>query len=156
MKQKISLRKMKRLEFEDIEPMMLNSEPWKSLRFKKHDIRRIVRNSNTKILFGAYQGKKLVGFASHSTGFLGGVYLNLLVVEPQMRGQGLGQLLMKHSLNKLLKKNKNYYLCVSHFNKPAIRFYQALQFEEIGRIKNFFLRGKHEILMRKTLGPIRA
>lgn len=155
MQKKISIRTMKRLNVEEIAPMMLSSEPWKSLKFKKHDLRRIAANSSSKILFGAYQGKKLIGFASHSSGFLGGVYLNLLVVDPEMRGQGVGQLLMRHALEKLIKKNKNYYLCVSHFNKSAIRFYRGLKFEEVGRIKNFFLKGKHEILMRKTSGPIR-
>lgn len=152
---KLVIRKIKELPEKETVQLMLDSEPWKTLGFSARDIKRIARGAKTKLVFGAFYKKQLVGFAIYVPGWLGGAYLNILVVDSAQRGLGVGSALMHHSISHLKKKYKNIYLCVSHFNPKAKKFYESLGFRKIGKIENFFLKDHHEILMRLTFGPIR-
>lgn len=151
----LTIRKIKSLDKADVVRLMKDSEPWKTLGHTSKDFGKIARGARTKIVFGAFYKNKLVGFAIYIPAWLGGAYLNILVVDPSQRGLGVGSALMQHSISSFMRKYKNIYLCVSHFNPKAKKFYESLGFRKIGVIDNFFLKDHHEILMRLTRGPIR-
>jgi ribosomal protein S18 acetylase RimI-like enzyme len=44
---------------------------------------------------------------------------------------------------------------VSSFNPRARELYERLGYEFIGELKDYLVRGHSELLMRKTIGPIR-
>ncbi|MGD9641455.1 MAG: GNAT family N-acetyltransferase [Elusimicrobiales bacterium] len=83
-------------------------------------------------------------------------YIQVLFVSPAWRGRGLGEGLMAFAEKKIFARSPNVFLCVSSFNKGAIRFYRRLGYGKAGLIKDFFKKGSDEILMRKTVGPLRS
>ncbi len=87
--------------------------------------------SSAEVVIGAYQ-KEPVAFAlffhNFST-FLGkpGLYLEDLYVRPEMRGKGIGKVMISY-LASLAKKRGcgRFEWWVLDWNKPAIQFYQSL------------------------------
>ena len=45
------------------------------------------------------------------------------------------------------------FLCVSDFNRGALRLYQRLGYELVGALPDFLVSGSAELLLRKTRGP---
>lgn len=83
-------------------------------------------------------------------------YIQSLFVAPAFRGRGLGEELMRFAEGRIFARSPNVFLCVSSFNKGARKFYRRLGYAQAGVIKDFFEKGSDEILMRKTLGPLRT
>lgn len=83
-------------------------------------------------------------------------YIQVLFVSPAWRGRGLGEELMAFAEKNIFARSPNVFLCVSSFNKDAARFYRRLGYAKAGLIKDFFEKGSDEILMRKTVGPLRS
>jgi len=86
---------------------------------------------HAKVVIGEYSGKP-VGFALYfhnfST-FLGrpGIYLEDLYVQPDMRGIGLGKILLGYLASLAIELNcGRLEWWVLDWNKPAIDFYQSL------------------------------
>jgi GNAT superfamily N-acetyltransferase len=86
---------------------------------------------HAKVIIGEYHGKPVsfaLYFHNFST-FLGrpGIYLEDLYVQPDMRGKGLGKILLGYlaSLTKELNCGRLEWW-VLDWNKPAIDFYQSL------------------------------
>ena len=84
-----------------------------------------------------------------------GDYLELLAIAPGARGKGLGSMLLNHLEELVFARAKNLFVCVSDFNQEARRFYRKHGYQKIGPIPNFLIPGSAEILMRKTVGPVR-
>lgn len=106
--------------------------------------------------YAARQGGELAGFvivAMYGT-FRG--YIQVLFVAPPFRGRGLGEELMAFAEKKIFARSPNVFLCVSSFNKGAIKFYRRLGYARAGLLKDFFEKGSDEIMMRKTVGPLRS
>jgi GNAT superfamily N-acetyltransferase len=89
------------------------------------------KTPHAKVIIGEYQGKPVsfaLYFHNFST-FLGrpGIYLEDLYVQPDMRGKGLGKILLGYlaSLAKELNCGRLEWW-VLDWNKPAIDFYQSL------------------------------
>ena len=159
-KAQYSVRKENSLRYEDISELMLTTDPWKKMGFKEKDVEAIIKNSKLKDTFVIYEklngGKKnFAGFALLVPGFLGGFYLNLLAVKSQYRGQGLGEILMKHCEDYVFARSNNFYLCVSSFNKGGEKFYRRLGFKKVGTLKELVIKNNDEYFYRKTIGPWR-
>ncbi|WP_339724985.1 GNAT family N-acetyltransferase [uncultured Paraglaciecola sp.] len=86
---------------------------------------------HAKVIIGEYQGKPVsfaLYFHNFST-FLGrpGIYLEDLYVQPQMRGKGLGKILLGYLASLAIELNcGRLEWWVLDWNKPAIDFYQSL------------------------------
>ncbi|MEP1446677.1 MAG: GNAT family N-acetyltransferase [Paraglaciecola sp.] len=84
-----------------------------------------------KVVIGEYQGKPVsfaLYFHNFST-FLGrpGIYLEDLYVQPEMRGKGLGKILLGYLASLAIELNcGRLEWWVLDWNKPAIDFYQSL------------------------------
>jgi ribosomal protein S18 acetylase RimI-like enzyme len=141
---------------DDCARLMLASEPWKTLGYGPEDARMFAATTaraNTRL---ARMDGEVVGFTVSVSGFLGGDYLRLLVVDARHRGRGVGRELMAHLEAEVFARAKNLYLCVSDFNTPARTFYHRLGYEEVGAVQDLLVAGSAEILMRKTTGPLRG
>jgi ribosomal protein S18 acetylase RimI-like enzyme len=71
------------------------------------------------------------------------------------RGQGVGRALLEFAEQRIFRETPNVFICVSDFNRDARGFYAKLGYEEVGELKDYVVRGHNEILLRKTIGPLR-
>lgn len=78
-----------------------------------------------------------------------------MLVEEQMRKQGIGEMLLKEGFGMLKEKQvEMVFLEVRASNMPAILLYRKLGFEEIGIRRDYYEEPKENaILMSKNLFP---
>lgn len=74
-------------------------------------------------------------------------YLHLFVVNEEMRGQGIGHLMIK-AWESLVDRD-TLFLCVSDFNPNAKRFYEKNGFIQVGELPDLYRSGTTEYLMMK-------
>jgi [ribosomal protein S18]-alanine N-acetyltransferase len=134
--------------------ILTTSDPWKRLGY--------TASSWDQIFTPLPQGRDtfVVDLAGHVVGvailrqrFLFGDYLELLAVDPSMKGQGIGSQLLRHVESITFARAQNLFACVSDFNDSARNFYKSQAYQEIGPMPNFLIPGSAEILLRKTAGP---
>ena len=82
-------------------------------------------------------------------------YVQSIGVAPEMRGQGVGQALMGFAEKRIFARFPNVFIHVSSFNPRAKAFYERLGYEFVAEFKEYIIPGHSELLLRKTLGPIR-
>ena len=59
----------------------------------------------------------------------------------ELRGRGVGKILLKQAIQMMSAEVKKLYLEVSEDNNIAIALYKSLGFEEIGARKNYYRKG---------------
>jgi ribosomal protein S18 acetylase RimI-like enzyme len=137
--------------------MLASSEPWKKLGYTDADWKQLfdpLLPGREGLVIEA--NGTVVGFALLRPKFLMGDYLELLVVAPSARSNGLGSALLKHIEGVVFARAKNLFACVSDFNVAARQFYKKNGYQEIGPMPDFLIPGSAEILLRKTTGPQRG
>ena len=65
---------------------------------------------------------------------------NLFICN-ELRGRGVGKILLKQAIQMMSAEVENLYLEVSEDNYIAIALYKSLGFEEIGERKNYYRKG---------------
>ncbi len=84
-----------------------------------------------EVLLGFYQNKPVsfaLFFHNFST-FLGqaGIYMEDLYVKPEMRGQGIGKVMLAYLARLALERNcGRFEWWVLDWNKPALKFYSSM------------------------------
>ena len=129
------------------------NDPWKTLGATYE---RCLRgfDDRTKYCYMLYEGKKPAGFLILvKQGALRG-YIATIFVAPEYQGKGMGSHAMAFAEKELLRDFPNVFLSVSSFNKAAVKLYRRLGYKKIGLLKDYFVKGHDEIIMRKTKGPI--
>ena len=81
-------------------------------------------------------------------------YIQTLCVDEAYRNLGLGHQLLEFCEKRILKISPNIFICVSTTNTKAQKLYYEYGFTLIGVIADFLRAGFHELLLRKTIGPI--
>lgn len=81
-------------------------------------------------------------------------YIQTLCVSETHRGKGLGKMLLQFCEKRILKISPNIFICVSSFNKNAIKLYYEFGFKLVGELTDFVKEGLTELLLRKTVGPM--
>jgi ribosomal protein S18 acetylase RimI-like enzyme len=133
--------------------LMSSSEPWITLR-RDYTASLGFVSDPTREVYLAWSGAERLGFLilNMKGAFVG--YLQTICVAPGARGRGVGSALIAFAEERVLRESPNFFLCVSSFNPDARRLYERLGFEVVGTLKDYVVRGKDEILMRKTRGPL--
>jgi ribosomal protein S18 acetylase RimI-like enzyme len=136
--------------------LLAGSDPWKRLGYAADSWDRMFtplpQGRETLVL---EQAGHVAGVAILRPKFLFGDYLELLAIAPALTGQGLGARLLAHLESLVFTRAKNLFACVSDFNSGARQFYRRHGFQEIGPIPDLLIRGSAEILLRKTIGPVK-
>jgi ribosomal-protein-alanine N-acetyltransferase len=141
-------------EVESCARIMSSQEPWITLKRDFKESLGILSDSSRES-YVAMVGGRLVGFLIlNMTGAFVG-YLQTVCVVPEWRNRGIGRRLLDFAEDRIFREAPNVFLCVSSFNPDARRLYERLGYEFIGELKNYVVRGHSEILLRKTIGPIR-
>jgi [ribosomal protein S18]-alanine N-acetyltransferase len=130
------------------------SEPWVTLDFGfDQALQRL--SDPTREIFVATVADQIVGvLILFLDGTLKG-YIQTIAVHPRWRGQGIGTQLIGFAEQRIFRISPNVFLCVSSFNAGAQKLYAHLGYQRVGELPDFVMKGYSEILMRKTLGPLR-
>lgn len=134
--------------------IMTHSEPWITLGRTFPESLAII-NDPTKEVYLVKVDNSLAGFMilNMKGAFVG--YIQTICIAPTHRGQGLGSKMLTFAEERIFQESPNVFLCVSSFNNDAKRLYEKVGYETIGELKNYLVMGHSEILMRKTIGPLR-
>ena len=138
----------------DCAALMAASDPWLTLGYGFEDLLRMVRLPGRE-RYVAHVDGQFAGFLLlnlHGT-FAG--YIQTIGLAPQCRGSGLGAQLVAFAEQRIFRDHQNVFLCVSSFNHAARRFYQRLGYAQVGELTEFLVAGHSELLLRKTIGPLR-
>jgi ribosomal-protein-alanine N-acetyltransferase len=138
--------------------LLAESDPWKRLGYGDTDWKRLFHDQGIPAGQGregyvAEMSGQIAGIALLRQRFLLGAYLELLAIAPDVRGRGVGSILLGHVEALVFGQAKNLFVCVSDFNAGARRFYARHGYQEIGPIPDLLITGSSELLLRKTLGP---
>lgn len=133
--------------------MMSESGPWKTLGRDYNASVEIVSDPSKEV-YVAVQDGDVAGFViiNMRGAFTG--YIQTVCVAPELRGQGIGSILLNFAEERIFKDSPNVFMCVSSFNKDAQRLYERLGYQVVGELTNYIVAGHSEILLRKTTGPI--
>lgn len=79
-------------------------------------------------------------------------FLHVLAVKKDVRGKGIGKLLMDlfEEIGFIQDNSNKLFLCVDDFSTEAIHLYKSLGYKEVGPIPDMFIPGVTTYLMMKT------
>jgi len=135
--------------------LMASSEPWITLRRDVRQSRRILSNPGLERYVARDDGA-LAGFLILDLHGVFAGYLKTVCVAPEFRNRGIGTTLVHFAENRIFREHQNVFILVSSFNRDAQRLYERLGYEVVGELKDFVVEGHSEILLRKTIGPLRT
>lgn len=134
--------------------MMCATDPWITLGRTYDQCLTVVETPDQEAYVSA-DGDQILGFILlvMRGAFTG--YIRSICVDAQARGRGVGSRLVEFAEQRIFRETPNVFLCVSSFNPRARALYERLGYELIGELKNYIVDGASELLMRKTIGPLR-
>jgi ribosomal protein S18 acetylase RimI-like enzyme len=134
--------------------IMAGSEPWVTLGIGYERSLNLLGNVTRERFLAKVAGEP-AGFLmiSMQGAFVG--YVQLLGVAPEFRGRGVGKALIEYAEQRIFRETPNVFICVSDFNREAQGFYTRMGYQKVGELTDFIIAGHAEILLRKTIGPIR-
>lgn len=134
--------------------LMVHSEPWITLRRTYEDSMTMLADPEREV-YVAVAGDEVVGLSilQMKGAFVG--YIQTVGVVPDWRGRGIGSRLIAFAEERILAEAPNVFICASSFNPGAQRLYQRLGYEVVGELKDYIVPGHAEILMRKTIAPLK-
>ena len=134
--------------------MMTQSDPWLRLGIGYDDLYAIVSDPIREVYVAQLDDSIVGGVIIEMKGALTG-YIKSICILPDHRGRGIGGLLMEYVEARIFREKPNVFLCVSDFNHEAQRFYEALGYGVVGVLDDYLVSGLGEVLMRKTIAPIK-
>jgi len=133
--------------------MMAVSDPWETLGLGYDQCLKAF-DGQFKEVFVLKNEAEIIGFVIMQTQGTFKGYIQTICIGAAYRGLGYGTKILEFCEGRILKYSPNIFICVSSFNKNAIRLYTKFGFELVGELKDFVRQGFTELLMRKTVGPI--
>ena len=132
--------------------MMSQTDPWITLELDYNKCLKAF-DGQCKEIYVVEAGKEIIGFVILQVcGSFAG-YIQTICIGSGYRGKGYGKKLLQFCEDRILKISPNVFICVSSFNKSALRLYKEFGFKVIGELDNFVKEGFTELLMRKSFGP---
>ena len=147
----ITIRKAKLYDVPAISRIERESfdSPW-----SPEEITKDVTSEDDSIYFAvAMAGEERAGYAEMRT-VKGEAQIYNIAVAPEFRGEGIGERLLTHLIDKCREDNVDLMtLEVRAGNEAAMELYDKLGFKEVGRRKAYY--GKSDaILMNKVMGEV--
>jgi ribosomal protein S18 acetylase RimI-like enzyme len=132
--------------------MMSKTDPWITLGMNYDQCLNAFEGDCKEIYIINY-GQDIAGFVILQVCGTFSGYIQTICIGEDHRGKGFGTKLLKFCEERILKFSPNIFICVSSFNKGAIRLYYEFGFKLVGELDNFVKEGFTELLLRKTVGP---
>ena len=92
-------------------------------------------------------GEKTVGQIQYEEQKDNVIYLNVIAIDPDFQGRGLGTEVMKQFLAKVAGAGKIW--LVTHPDNRAVKLYESLGFKITERKENYFGNGTPRVVMEK-------
>jgi [ribosomal protein S18]-alanine N-acetyltransferase len=131
------------------------SEPWLTLGLG-HDAAFALLRNPSRESYVAKLADQVAGFIviAMTGAFVG--YIQTVCVAPECRNKGLGSRLIAFAEQRIFRESPNVFVCVSSFNHRAHKLYIRLGYRQVGELVDFIVSGHSELLLRKSLGPLRG
>jgi len=133
--------------------MMSETDPWITLGMGYQQCLKAFEGTSKEI-YVVNNEKEIAGFVILQTGGTFKGYIQTICISEAYRGMGIGKKLLQFCEDRILKISPNIFICVSSFNKGAIKLYEEFGFKLVGELNDFVKEGFTELLFRKTFGPI--
>ena len=133
--------------------MMVQTDPWITLDMNYESCLKAFKGP-LKEIYILLNNDEIAGFVILQTGGTFKGYIQTLCIGEAYRGKGLGKKLLQFCEERILMISPNIFICVSSFNKGAIKLYYEFGFKLVGELNDFVKEGFTELLLRKTFGPI--
>jgi ribosomal protein S18 acetylase RimI-like enzyme len=134
--------------------IMAASDPWLMLGRTYEQCLAAVRNPDRDV-YVAYDGDTFRGFTVLlMRGALPG-YIGVVAVAEEARGSGVGSALLDFAEGLIFERSPNVFLSVSSFNERARALYERRGYALVGPMRDYFVRGHDELLMRKSIATMR-
>ena len=134
--------------------MMAGSEPWITLGRGYEESLALVQDPSREVFVASSDGAAVGFLILNMTGAFVG-YVQTICVAEDGRNRGIGSRLLRFAEERVFRESPNVFLCVSDFNPRARALYERLGYELVGELRDYVVAGRSEILLRKTVGPIR-
>ena len=132
--------------------MMSKTDPWITLEMNYEQCLKAFEGEYKEI-YVIETENVIAGFVIIQTAGTFSGYIQTICIDKAYRGRGIGKKLLQFCEERILKFSPNVFICVSSFNKGAIKLYYEFGFKLIGELDNFVKEGFTELLLRKTVGP---
>ena len=132
--------------------MMSVTDPWITLGMN-YELCLKAFEGGCKEIYVVETENVIAGFVIIQTCGTFSGYIQTICIDEPYRGRGFGKKLLQFCEERILKFSPNIFICVSSFNKGAIKLYHVFGFKLIGELENFVKEGFTELLLRKTVGP---
>jgi ribosomal protein S18 acetylase RimI-like enzyme len=132
--------------------MMSKTDQWITLEMNYEQCLKAFEG-NCKEIYVVETEDDILGFVILQTCGTFSGYIQTICIDEAHRGKGFGKKLLKFCEERIHKFSPNVFICVSSFNKGAIKLYYEFGFKPIGELENFVKEGFNELLLRKTVGP---
>lgn len=133
--------------------MMAKTDPWITLELDYNQCLKAFEGTSKEVWAVEFENE-IAGFVILQIGGTFKGYIQTICIDEAFRGKGLGKKLLQFCEERILEISPNIFICVSSFNKGAIRLYEDFGFKLIGELDNFVKEGFTELLLRKTFGPM--
>jgi len=131
--------------------MMYKTDPWITLGMN-YDQCVTAFEGTSKEIYVIETENTIAGFVIlQICGTFSG-YIQTICIDEVYRGRVFGKELLHFCEERIHKFSPNVFICVSSFNKGAIKLYYEFGFKLIGELENFVKDGFTELLLRKTIG----
>jgi ribosomal-protein-alanine N-acetyltransferase len=133
--------------------MMSRSDPWITLTMDYDQCLKAFEGHYKEIYVVSVENE-IAGFVIiQICGTFKG-YIQTICIDELYRGKGIGKKLLQFCEERILKISPNVFICVSSFNKGALKLYLEFGFKLVGKLENFVKEGFTELLLRKTFGQM--
>jgi len=129
-------------------------DPWLSYEFSANTLSAFLSNERDgRHRFLISEGEETAGIVIVTVPWLFGPYLHFLGLLPKYQDKGIGTEVMTWFEAEAQGHFRNLWICVSDFNKGAVRFYERFGYLHAARLDGLVVDGRNEILLRKRIGP---
>jgi [ribosomal protein S18]-alanine N-acetyltransferase len=132
--------------------MMSVTDPWITLGMNYEQCCKAFEGG-CKEIYVVETENTIAGFVILQTCGTFSGYIQTICIDKAYRGKGFGRKLLHFCEERILKFSPNVFICVSSFNKGAMKLYYDFGFKLVGELENFVRAGFTELLLRKTVGP---
>jgi len=139
-------------DFEVCALMMSVTDPWITLDMNYDQCLQAFEGISKEIYVIRHHNE-IIGFVIIQISGTFAGYIQTICISKDHRGKGYGKKLLQFCEERILKISPNVFICVSSFNKGAIKLYYDFGFKLVGELDNFVKEGFSELLLRKTVGP---
>lgn len=149
----IDIKELKKEDIDTCTRIICDSVLGKEYGYVKEKTKSMLLNALNKEenFFTAHIEKNIVGLIwfDPKGAFTIAPYLKLIVVDEKYKGMNIGSFLLDFYEKNCRQMNKHYFLLVSEFNLPAIKFYEKRGYKKSGIIPSFVKKDMSEIIMIK-------